>query len=157
MSETDNSLFHKTRSPKILAMIFGLIPTERKLNIIRYNKPLQKKLGKDINDYIKEDSKIKIEIIPLRKKYGKFINISTSKYYHIYINDNSEEIKRDYITQKDNANKIKVVIDYEIKNLFGLFHNITFIKKINFVKFRRNDIKNMMYIFKNNAIKYFKF
>ena len=71
MSETDNSLFHKTRSKIILAIIFGLIPTERKLNIIRYNKLFQKKLGKDINDYIKEDSKIKIEIIPLRKKRWK--------------------------------------------------------------------------------------
>ena len=47
-----------------------------------------------------------------------------------------EEIRRDYITEEDNATKIKIVIDYEIKTLFGLFNNIIFIKKINFVNLK---------------------
>ena len=116
--------------------------------MIRYNKNLQERLKKEINDYIKEDSKIIIEIIPKENEFGKFINISTNKYYHIYFNDNFEEINRDYITMEDHVTKIKIVIDYEIKNLFGLFYRITFIRKITFIKFRRNDIKNIMYIFK---------
>jgi len=149
MSGINNPLFENIKSNFILEMIFNSLQYRRKLNIIRYNKKLQKRLRKDLNDYIKEDSKIIIEIIPIENKYGKFINLSTSNYYHIYFNDNLEEIRKDYITEEDKVAKIKIVIDYEIKNLFGLFHNIAFIKKINFVKFRRNDIKNIMYMFKN--------
>ena len=58
-------------------------------------------------------------------------------------------MKRDYITVEDYVNKIKIVIDYEIKNLFWLFYKITFIRKINFIKFRRNDIKNIYFFLKN--------
>ena len=136
MSEVNKPLFKTIKSNYILEMIFGSLQFTKKLNIIRYNKNLQKRLRKDINDYFKEYTEIIIEITLLKKKYGKFINASTSKYYHIYINDNLEEIRRDYITEEDNATKIKIVIDYEIKTLFGLFNNIIFIKKINFVNLK---------------------
>jgi len=149
MSETDNSLFGKVKNNYLLGILFDFLNLKKKLNIIRYNKNLQKRLGKDINDYIKEDWKIIIEITPKENEYGKFINISTGKYYHIFFNDNLEEMKRDYITVEDYVNKIKIVIDYEIKNLFGLFYKITFIRKINFIKFRRNDIKNIYFFLKN--------
>ena len=149
MSEINNPLLENIKSKVILEKIFNSLHYKKKLNIIRYNKILQKKLRKDINDYIKEDSKIIIEIIPLENKCGKFINMSTSKYYHFYFNDKLEEIRRDYINEEDKVTKIKIVIDYEVKTLFGLFNNIKFIRKINFVKFRRNNIKNFMYIFRS--------
>ena len=95
MSEITNSFFENIKSYFILEMIFNSIQYKKKLNIIRYNKNLQKRLRKDINDYIKEDSKIIIEIFPIENKYGKFINISRIKYYHFYFNDNLEEIRRD--------------------------------------------------------------
>ena len=43
-------------------------------------------------------SSIEIEIKPVKNKYGKFINIDegNEKYYHIYFNNNKEEIKRNY-------------------------------------------------------------
>ena len=52
-----------------------MMQSERILNIIRYNKSLQSILEKNINDYIKEYLKIKIEIFPIENKYGKCINI----------------------------------------------------------------------------------
>ena len=64
MSEINNPLLENIKSKVILEKIFNSLQYKKKLNIIRYNKILQKKLRKDINDYIKEDSKIIIEIIP---------------------------------------------------------------------------------------------
>ena len=94
MSENNPSI-KDVKSKYILLKIFGMMQNKRSLNIIRYNKKFQEKLEKNINHYIKEYSKIEIEIFPVEKKYGKFSNISSIKRYHIYFNDNSKEAKRD--------------------------------------------------------------
>ena len=71
---------------------------KEKLEIVKYNKKIQNRLNLDIKDY-KEYSDtftpIEIEIIPTKGKYVKFININEEDklYYHIYFNDNKEEIK----------------------------------------------------------------
>ena len=148
MSEKGKPFFKKVRSKYILQEIFNMMQYERSLNIIRYNKNIQEDLEKNINDYIKEYLKIKIEIFPVENKYGRFINNSSQRYYHFYFNDNLKEETKNYIDEEDNVTKIKIVIDSEVKNLYGLFGYIRFIKKINFFKFNRNDIKNMLYIFK---------
>ena len=82
--------------------------------------------------------------------YGNFINISNcddKNYYHIYFNDNEEEIKRNYITEKDKVEKIKIFIDYEIKNLYGLFKDCKCIKILNFLQFNRKVNEDMSYLF----------
>ena len=72
-----------------------------KFQIVKYNKRIQNRLNLDINDY-KEYSEtftpIEIEIIPCKMKYGQFINIKEKEksYYHIYFNNNREEIKNKY-------------------------------------------------------------
>jgi hypothetical protein len=48
--------------------------TIKSLNIIKYNKKLQKRLNISINDYI-ECSKIEIQLKPSHEIFGKFINI----------------------------------------------------------------------------------
>ena len=68
------------------------------LNIVKYNKILQKKLNitiKDFSDFKDLYLTTKIEIIPVKNKYGKFINVYeyNKEYYHIYFNDNKEEVK----------------------------------------------------------------
>ena len=67
------------------------------MKINKYNKTLQKRTGIELKDY-KDFSQIEIEIIPIPKKYGRFINFlneDSKSYYHIYINDNEKEIKKD--------------------------------------------------------------
>ena len=87
-----------------------------------------------------EESKIK----PVSNKYGKFINMNENeKYYHIYFNDNKEEIKRNYFNKNDNVSKIKIIIDYQVKSFYKLFYYCKCIKYINFKKFCRNNINNM--------------
>ena len=68
------------------------------------------------------------------------------KYYHIYFNDNEEEIKRNYINE-DKVRKMKIIIDSEIKSFSYLFYYCECIESINFKKFFRNNITNMSYMF----------
>ena len=43
-------------------------------------------------------------------------------YYHIYFNDNKEEVKNKYeINKKDKVKKIKIIIDYQVKSFKDLF------------------------------------
>ena len=49
---------------------------------------------------------------PVNNKFGKFINMNENeKYYHIYFNDNEEEIKRNYLKKNEKVAKIKILID----------------------------------------------
>ena len=64
-------------------------------------------------------------------------------YYHIYFNDNKEEIKRNYFNKNDNVSKIKIIIDYQVKSFEELFYYCECIEYINFKKFYRNNINNM--------------
>ena len=50
------------KSNYILKQIFNNLQKKILLNFIRYNKILQKRLNKDINDYKIEYSKIELEI-----------------------------------------------------------------------------------------------
>ena len=131
MKGKNDSIF-KIKNNYILKRIFSHLSTSRLLYTIRYNKKIQNILYQDINDY-KKYLQTEIEIIPFEDIYGKFINISNPKdesYYHIYFNDNITEIKRHYIKPSDNANKITIKIDYEIKSLYMLFKECPCIKII---------------------------
>ena len=114
---------------------------------------MQNKLNLSIKDYkefLVKFSTIEIEIVPVKKIYSKFINICENEklYYHIYINDNREEIKnKHYIYENDKITKIRIIIDYQIKSFENLFKNSKCIEYINFIKFHRNNITNMSNMF----------
>ena len=82
----------------------------------------------------------------------QLMNISNKEKnsYHFYIN-NKEESNIYELNQINKINKIKmikIIIDENIKSLSGLFKDCNYIKKINFIKFNRNDIINMSKMFK---------
>ena len=147
------NLFKNIKSEYILTYIFNNLNEKKFLQIIKYNKILQKRLNKDINDY-KAYNQIEIEIFP-NKIYNKniFINIpeKDKPYYHIYLNDNKEELKQNFFIKEKNDNKIKVLIDYEVKSLYGLFKDCYNIEKINFIRFNRKDINDMRKMFSSCA------
>ena len=84
--------FKNRKSIFILKKIFNIIIKNKLLDIMKYNKKLQKRLNLSINDYKEYSeifSSIEIEIIPMKEhKYSQFINIfkGYEKYYHIYFN-----------------------------------------------------------------------
>ena len=71
--------------------------TERKsLEIIRYNKNIQKRIDININHYKAYSEKYsskELDIMTMKNKYGMFINIKEQykKYFHIYFNDNKKK------------------------------------------------------------------
>ena len=147
-----NPIIEKIKSRYILSKIYGNIPKKKKLGIVKYNKKIQNRLNlstKDYKEFSETFTQIEIEIIPAKDKYGKFINIYTNdEFYHIYFNDNKEEIKDKYeIYEEDKVFKIKIKIDYQVKSFEYLFSDCECIESIYFTKFHRNNINNMSMMF----------
>ena len=143
-SAKPNPITENIKSRYILSKIYDNMTIKKKLKIVKYNKRIQNRLNlsvKDYKEYSETYSSIEIEIIPKKGEYGKFININENDklYYHIYFNDNKEEIKNKYeINKKDKVTKIKIKIDYQVKSFKELFSWCKCIKSINFKKFYRN-------------------
>ena len=109
------------KSDYFLQKILDNIGKKKSLKIVKHNKKIQSRLNLNIKEYKKFSeifSSIEIEIIPINNIYDKFINIyeNEKSYFHIYFNDNKEEIKNKYyIYEKDKIKKIRIIIDYQIK------------------------------------------
>ena len=120
-------IFKNLKSDYFLKKLFYNLLKKKSLDIIKYNKNIKERINISIQDYKEYSeiySSIEIEIKPDNNKYGKFININENDklYYHIYLNDNKEEIKNKYeIDEQDKVRKIKIIIDYEVKSFERLF------------------------------------
>ena len=124
----------------------------KRLEIIKTNKKLQKRLNISINDYKEYSqlySSIEIELKPEENKYGNFINISDEDkdYYHIFFENLNEEIKRNYLKEKEKVNIIKIIINYQVESFKRLFDNCRCIRTMFFKKFSRANIANMDFMF----------
>ena len=149
-----NSILQNIKSNYFIEKIYDNILKKKSLEIVKYNKKIQNRINlsiKDYKEYSEKFSSIEIEIIPCNNQYGSFINPKHSDkklFYHIFFNDNKEEIKNKYsINETDKVTKIKIVIDYQVKSFENLFKNCECIKYINFKKFHRNNIDNMACMF----------
>ena len=141
----------RIKSDYFLVKMLSILSRKKLLHIIKYNKQTQNLLDININDYknyCEIFSPIEIEIIPTKDVYGKFISISHDKsYYHIYFNDSKEEAQNNFITGNDKVEKIKIILDYQIKSLNNLFHECKCIRSITFKKFCRININGMIRMF----------
>ena len=133
LNDSENKL-RNLKGDYFIQKFFGYMTERKSLEIIRYNKSIQKRIDININHYkayFETKTSIELDIIPMKGKYGKFINIKEEdkKYYHIYFNDNKKkEIKNTSLNIDDNVSKISIIIDYHIKSFSQLFLNkiITF-------------------------------
>ena len=153
-----NNILNKIRNNYILKKIYLHLHEKRALEFLKYNKKLNQRLNIELNDYKKyfeTYTTIEIEIIPALNQYGKFININKEtedSYTHIYFNDDKKEkkrnkLKRNYIYKRDKISKIKIVIDYQKESFHELFKGCECIESIHFIKFYRNNITDMSYMF----------
>ena len=138
----------KIKSDYFLQKIIEFMHQYKTLEIMKYNKRLQKRLNLTIKDYEKYSqlySSIEIELKLVDNKYGDFINIPKNEiqYYHIYFDNATEEIKRNYLQKNEKVNMINIKIDYQVKSFKELFFNCKCISSINFKKFTRINITNM--------------
>ena len=141
-------IFKNLKNDYFLQKLFHNLLKKKSLYIIKYNKKIKERINisiKDYKEYSEMYSSIEIEIKPVNNKYGEFININKEDeiYYHIYFNDNKEEIKRNYLNENENVTKLKIIIDFQVKSFYKLFFNCKCIEYIYFNKFYRNNINNM--------------
>ena len=138
-------------SKYFMLLIMDNLSEKTLLKLIHHNKELQHIKNISLNDY-KTYMNIEIELIPKDNLIGGeiFINfINDSSLFHIYFNDNPEEVKENYIIKNKNINKIKVILEKEIKSLRGLFKDCKCLKEVYFTKFNRKDITDLGEIFEN--------
>ena len=95
-------------------ILFDNMQKRISLKIIKYNMNIQKRLDININnykDFSENFSSIELEIIPIQNKYGPFIKIKKKdrKYFHIYFNDNKEEIEKTYLNKNDKVSRINII------------------------------------------------
>ena len=148
-----NNQLRNLKSDYFIQKFFGYMPKRKSLETIRYNKSIQKRMYININHYkafFETKTSIELDIIPMKGKCGKFINIKEEdkKYIHIYFNDNkNKEIKNTSLNKDDNVSKISIIIDYQIKSFSYLLFNCGCIESIDFKKFYRNNVINMSLMF----------
>jgi len=143
------NLFKNLKNDYFLQKLFSNLFKKKVLEIIKYNKNIKDRINITIKDY-KECSEIyssiEMEIKPVENKYDKFININNKedeKYYHIFFNNDKEEIKRNYLNKNEQIKTIKIIIDYKVKSFEQLFYYCECLEYIYFKKFHRNNINNM--------------
>ena len=139
--------YENLKSDYFLLKLFDNLKRKRLLEVLKYNKNIQKRINLNFNDYKEYSEKyslIEIEIKPVNNECGKFINIKNEdkRYYHIYFNNSKEEIKKNFINKDEEIKIINIIIDYQIKSFKELFYNCDCIESIYFKKFYRN-INNM--------------
>ena len=140
-SAKPNPILEKLKSDYFLQKLYDNMTKKKKLEIVKYYKKIQNRINlrvKNYKEYSEAFTPIEIEIIPTKGKYDKFININENDelYYHIYFNDNKEEIKNKYeIFEENKVKKIKIIIDYQVNSFNKLFWNCGCIKSITFKKF----------------------
>ena len=89
--KSSKAVLEKLRSDNILRQIFEYMKKNISLEIMRYNKGLQKRLDLTLKDYKKYSLLIDVELKLVDNKYGRFIHIPNGKKnsFHIYF-DNSK-------------------------------------------------------------------
>ena len=115
-----NNYFENIKSKYILIKIFDNLPKKKMLKIIKENKAIQNKLEISLNDYMKYSeifNPIEIEIIPIADIFAKFIKRPKEEeksYFHLYFNDEKEEIFDFPRSITDDIKKItvKIIIMY---------------------------------------------
>ena len=142
----------KIKNNFILKKIFGYAKKFKYMDIIKYNKKLQKRINlsfKDYQEYSQFYSLINVELKLVDNKYKRFINIpyTQKEYYHIYFDNSKEEIKRNYLNENEKVNIIKIIIDHQITSFQKLFSYCDIINSIIFKKFNRINIADMSYMF----------
>ena len=152
-SKVEEQGLKNVKSHYIILKFFEYLTERKYLETIRYNKSIQKRINININHYkaySETKTSIELDIIPMKGKYGKFININEEdkKYFHIYFNDNKKkEIENTSLYKDDNVSKISIIIDYQIKSFSRLFSYCECIESIKFKKFYRNNVTNMSCMF----------
>ena len=151
--------FDNLKSNVILKKILNYMKQNKSLEIMKISKKMQNRLNLNIKDYINYNhyslylSPIEIEI-EVSDKICKNLwlkidlhNYVLKKDYHIYIGNSKKEEESHFIDFLGNYEKIKIIIEHQVKSLKDLFYNQTYFGSIIFKAFSRIDIDDMSCMF----------
>ena len=98
--------FINIKSKYVLQKIFNNLKDKKSLETVKYNKKIKKNLDININnykEYCEKYSSIEIVIKMVNNFFCGFINNDKEykEYYHIFLNNNKEEIKNEDINEKE--------------------------------------------------------
>ena len=120
------------KSSFVLKIIFGFLNECKKLNIIKYNKKLQKRLNVNKNYY---STIITIKFIKNRKNEFCFELFNKSDFYdekiYLYNENNDKEVKNRSIKPNGNIRYIEVIFRRKRNSLAKLFSDYKYIKSVN--------------------------
>ena len=159
-SKIENKCILKTiRSKYIIKIILLNLNEYVLLNFIKYNKNYIDICEKSKDDYKNLHFKIEIQLFPFENKKGNIINLTGKNMdsVQIFYNNNYQERKINLKIEKNETIIINIIIDKGIDSLEGLFRGIKCLKRINFIKFFRQDITNMSNLFKGSNIEIVEF
>ena len=145
-------IFKNLKSDYFLVKVFDNLLRKRSLEIVKFNKYMRERMNmsiKDYKEYAEKFSSIELEIKLVKNNYGNFINydIKNEQDYHIYFDNNEEEIGRSFLIENEGINSIKIIIGYQVESFKELFIYCECIESIYFKKFFRNNITNMCSMF----------
>ena len=113
--------FENLKSNIMLKKILAYIKRNSSLEIMKYNKKLQKRLNLSFNDYkdysqLYTPMELELKLVNYKNNDNKFINISDDnmKCYHIYFDNSNIEVKRTELKWKDKVKVIKIIIYHQI-------------------------------------------
>ena len=136
-----NNQLKKVKSDYFIQKFFGYMPKRKLLETVRYNKSIQKRINININHYkvySEKYSSIELDIIPIKGKYDKFINIKEEdkKYFHIHFNDNKKkEIQNTLLNKDDTVSKISIIIIIKLNHFQDYFINVGVLNLLNLKNF----------------------
>ena len=150
MKDNNILILNKIKSKYIIKIIFQFIKKHKKLNVINYNKKLQKDLDiklKDYIDYYQINAEIIIMIQKNIKPIDKLIDINKN-LYNLYIDDKLFSIdSNNNNINKLKSSKLKFVIKNGCNSLMNLFQNLIYIQNISFIRFVIINITDMSSMF----------
>ena len=117
------SILNYLQKVKNRSLISDKYKLEKAIKIINNSKYIQSRLDLSINNYKEYSgiySNVEIEIIPAKNIYSNFINKGES-FCHIFFNNDKTEIKRKNLNTNENIEKIRIIIDYQLKSFKELF------------------------------------
>ena len=111
------------KSSFVLKIIFGFLNEFKKLNIIKYNKKLQKRLNVNKNDY---STIITIKLFENRKNEFCFEFFDKSDFcdeeIYLYNKNNDKEVKNRSIKPNDNIKYFEIIFRLRLNSLAKLFN-----------------------------------
>ena len=140
-SKVEEQGLRNLQSDYFIQKFFGYISERKYLETIRYNKSIQKRINININHYkaySETKTSIELDIIPMKGKYGKFININEEdkKYFHIYFNVNKKkEIENTSLYKDDNVSKISIILIIKLNHFQNYFLIVDVLNPLNLKNF----------------------